>query len=671
MDILKIPDKIEKKKKNLIDFESKIKNLNALDLISEAINSSKDNDNNILKMKNINFLEEIEKNAKSNYVEFLSEKDKDEIEKYFIRQINKFKIDTNLVINKKEIQSNEYKDKYNNIYSQNLILNTKLNNFNNIIISLENEIKKKDEEIIHLKRKIELFKQNEKLLTSFYDNFHDKDPLEIVKSYKKKHEIEIELIEENNDLKLYINNLDKILKEEKEKNKNNTKILKEKIDDLIKEINELLKNINDNTFEINALNKKNNKLEERNELLHKMLYQIYNKLIESFKLEKNINLQEKYLYIKEQDFTPNIFDDIELSNYIKIMIATSKSSLSDQLLRETVANANMIIRMFLKNKINLNLRFDPIVTFRELKAFIEKKEDKIKNLEGLVKKYKMSNSIESHEKKYDNINITITEEKNNKDISLKKSFNRANSLSINKSYKIINNYNNTNSSNKKMKKKINSEENQSFDDIVKLKNNNLTISKQALFNQIPRLTSESNINNKISYTSNEINIRPKSSSPNINIYKYKKIEQNKNKIKKINYKDPKYQLLHGLFVKKRHNNNDIYNKKLNFKYIEKRCNIFKENGNQEYINSMEELKKLVNHTNRLLMYRSRLLSPNKKYESLSYNKKLKKNIKSFTKEKEKEKEKGKEIKNIIIRKINKMINNIEKRNDKRIFFNLK
>ena len=187
MDILKIPDKIVKysTKKNLLDFESKIKNLNALDLISEAINSSKDNYNDILKMKNINFLEEIEKNAKSNYLELLSEKDKAEIEKYFIKKINKFKIDTNLVINKKEIQSNEYKDKYNNIYNQNLILNEKINNFNNIIISLQNKIKEKDEEIIHLKRKIELFKQSETLLTSFYDNFHDKDPLEIVKSYKK------------------------------------------------------------------------------------------------------------------------------------------------------------------------------------------------------------------------------------------------------------------------------------------------------------------------------------------------------------------------------------------------------------------------------------------------------------------------------------------------------
>ena len=642
MDILKIPDKIVKysTKKNLLDFESKIKNLNALDLISEAINSSKDNYNDILKMKNINFLEEIEKNAKSNYLELLSEKDKAEIEKYFIKKINKFKIDTNLVINKKEIQSNEYKDKYNNIYNQNLILNEKINNFNNIIISLQNKIKEKDEEIIHLKRKIELFKQSETLLTSFYDNFHDKDPLEIVKSYKKKHETEIELIEENNDLKLAINNLNKMIKEEKEKNKNNIKSLKDKIDDLIIERKELLKNRKDNTFEINALNKKNKNLEERNELLHKMLYQIYNKLIESFKLEKNINLQEKYLNIKKEDFTPNIFDDIELTNYIKIMIATSKSSLSDQLLRETVANANMIIRMFLRNIINLNLRFDPVLTFRELKTFIEKKEDKIKNLEGLVKKYKTLNSIEAYEKKYDNINVTNTEEKINKDIPLKKSFNRSNSHSIKKSYKIINNYNNT--------KKINNENNQSFDDKNRINYNNL-----------PKLTSESN--NKISYTSNEINIRPKSSSPNINIYKYKKI-------KKINYKDPKYQLLHGLFVKNR-NKNDINNKKLDYKNIEKRCNIFKENGNQEYINSMEELKKLVNHTNRLLMYRSRLLSPNKKYESLSYNKKLKKNIKSFTKEKEKEK--GKEIKNIIIRKINKMINNIEKRNDKRIFFNLK
>ena len=132
MDNLKIPDKIVKysTKKNLLDFESKINNLNPFELVSEAINSSKNNDNKILKMKNINFLEDIENNAKSNYLKLLTKKEKDEMEKYFINYINKFKIDSNLVINKKEIESNEYKDKFNNIYRQNLIMNEKLNNFN-------------------------------------------------------------------------------------------------------------------------------------------------------------------------------------------------------------------------------------------------------------------------------------------------------------------------------------------------------------------------------------------------------------------------------------------------------------------------------------------------------------------------------------------------------------
>ena len=665
MDNLKITDKIVKysTKKDLLDFETKINNLNALELVSEAINSSKNNDNKILKMKNINFLEDIENNAKSNYLELLSKKEKDEMEKYFIKCINKFKIDSNLVINKKEIQSNEYKDKFNNIYRQNLIMNEKLNNFNNIFLSLQNEIKGKDEEIINLKQKLELFKNSEKLLTSFYDNFHEKDPLEIVKSYKKKHQTEIELIEENNNLKITINNLDKTIKEEKEKNYTNIKILKDKIDSLILERNELLKKRKDNKFEINALNKKNKMLEEKNNLLHKMLYQIYNKLIEAFKLEKNINLQEKYSYIKKEDFTPNIIDDIELANYIKIMIATSKSSLSDQLLRETVANANMIVRMFLRNKVNLNLRFDPVLTFRELKMFIEKREDKMKNLEGLIKKYKMLNSIETYNKKYDSTAVTNTEEKNNNSIPIKKSINRANSISNKKSCKLTKYKDKINTSNKKIKI---SEDNKTIADKNKFNYNSLDITKQALFNQTPKLTSENNNNNLISYTSNEINARPKSSSPNITMYKYKKIKHNIKKLIKINYKDTKYQLLHGLFVKRRNNNNsnnDINNKKLNIKFIDNKYNIFKENGNQEYVDNMEDLKKFINHTNRLLIYRSRILS-SKKYESLSYTDKLKKNIKSFSKEKEN----GKEIKNIIVRKINKMIKDIEERNEKRMFF---
>ena len=621
MDKVNIPRRIIRysTKKNLVDFESKLNKLNATELISEAINTPKNHDNSLLKMKNAMFFEDLENNAKTNYLEFLTDKKKDEMEKNFIKKINKFKIDTNLIINKKDIQTKEYKDKYNSIYEQNRILKEKLINYNNIFLSLQNEIKKKDEEIIKLRQKLELFKDNEKLISSFYENFHEKDPLDIMKSYRKKHETEIELIEENNDLILTIKNLKKRFNEENDLNLKNIKNLKEKINELIIEKNELIKNQNDKKYELNALNKKNKKLEENNNLLHNMLYQIYNKLIEAFKLEKNLNLNEKYLNIKPEDFTPNIFDDKEISQYIKIMIASAKPSLADQLLRETVASANMILRMFLRNKINLNLRFNPALTFKELKIFIEKKEDKIKNLEGLVKKYKNFGGGEPRplEKNCENFSKTIEEEKNNKNILIK-SFNKSNSLLIKR----------TNLNNRKIIINIPTEEDKSPNNKMKL-NYNLTNPKQVTFNSIPKIISEKNIHNTTPYSPNKINLRPKSSSPNINMYKYHP--------SKINYKDPKYQLLNGFFIKNR--------------------NITREHGSQVFINSVQDMKRFINHTNRLFLYRSRLLS-DKKY-SLSYNKKLKNKIKIFPKEKRKE------FKNIIIGKINKMINEMEKTNDKK------
>ena len=51
--------------------------------------------------------------------------------------------------------------------------------------------------IIKLKQKLSLYRENEKLLNKFYYNFHDKEPLEIVKTYKEKHQGEIELMQEN------------------------------------------------------------------------------------------------------------------------------------------------------------------------------------------------------------------------------------------------------------------------------------------------------------------------------------------------------------------------------------------------------------------------------------------------------------------------------------------
>ena len=659
-------------KKDVINLVSKLNKLNADKLISEAIDLGNNNyNNNITKEKYIDFLWEIENNAISNYLGYLSQKNIKELKELFIKEIENFKIKANLEINKKERELYEYKSKCELISEENNLLNKKLLDFNNRFLCLQKLFKDKEEEIIQIKEKLQFYKENEKLITLFSDNFYDKDPIDIIKSYKEKHEGEINLMHEKEDLKSTIKNLEKKMKEENDENKKNISILKDKIDGLKLENNELLENHTDKIGEIIFLNKSNKKLQEKNHLLHKMLYQLYNKLFEAFRLNKNININDKYLNITEEDFLPNVYDDEELCRYIKIMISTSIPSLSDKLLRETVANANMIFRMFLRNNINLNLRFDPLITFRELKLFMENREDKIKNLENLVKKYQeMLSSSENSEKKFENMVRAMEQEKIIKRESYiesgKSFFIKKNSLLNNYSNNIITNVNNeiTNMTNTN----IISEGNKSIKDKI----NFLTLSKEYLPTQGFELTStknntNENKNNNATNMDNIFKIRPKSSSPRIT--KYKKIEYNKKRIMSTNnaknktknkkyYKEAKYQLLHCLSVVNKNENsfNDTYYKKLRKITIGKRGNILKENGSQKFVNYYKNVKQLVNHTNKLFLYRSRL-SPYKYYNSFSLKLKSPKNkIRVISKEKEYYEKK---IKNEIIHKIDKLINELD------------
>ena len=659
-------------KKDVINLVSKLNKLNADKLISEAIDLGNNNyNNNITKEKYIDFLWEIENNAISNYLGYLSQKNIKELKELFIKEIENFKIKANLEINKKERELNEYKSKCELISEENNLLNKKLLDFNNRFICLQKLFKDKEEEIIQIKEKLQFYKENEKLITLFSDNFYDKDPIDIIKSYKEKHEGEINLMHEKEDLKSTIKNLEKKMKEENDENKKNISILKDKIDGLKLENNELLENHTDKIGEIIFLNKSNKKLQEKNHLLHKMLYQLYNKLFEAFRLNKNININDKYLNITEEDFLPNVYDDEELCRYIKIMISTSIPSLSDKLLRETVANANMIFRMFLRNNINLNLRFDPLITFRELKLFMENREDKIKNLENLVKKYQeMLSSSENSEKKFENMVRAMEQEKIIKRESYiesgKSFFIKKNSLLNNYSNNVITNVNNeiTNMTNTN----IISEGNKSIKDKI----NFLTLSKEYLPTQGFELTStknntNENKNNNATNMDNIFKIRPKSSSPRIT--KYKIIEYNKKRIMSTNnaknkiknkkyYKEAKYQLLHCLSVVNKNENsfNDTYYKKLRKITIGKRGNILKENGSQKFVNYYKNVKQLVNHTNKLFLYRSRL-SPYKYYNSFSLKLKSPKNkVRVISKEKEYYEKK---IKNEIIHKIDKLINEMD------------
>ena len=82
---------------------------------------------------------------------------------------------------------------------------------------------------------------------------------------------------------------------------------------------------------------------KENEHLHNMLYQIYNLLFDTFRLDKNIKIDKKYNFIKEEDFKPNIFCNPEIGNYVKLMIKSMKESTTGQELRETIAFANMLV----------------------------------------------------------------------------------------------------------------------------------------------------------------------------------------------------------------------------------------------------------------------------------------------------------------------------------------
>ena len=164
-------------------------------------------------------------------------------------------------------------------------------------------------------------------------------------------------------------NLYKELLSDNYNSKYNCKGNKNELDNYKNKIEELQYEIDEN---------KNNKKE--NEILHNMLYQIYNLLFEAFRLDKNIKINKKYNYIKQEDFNPNIFSSVEIANYIKLMIKTMKESTAEQELRETIVYANMLIRAYLPEK--LNMKYKPVEILCEIKKLVDRNIEKLRKIEG-------------------------------------------------------------------------------------------------------------------------------------------------------------------------------------------------------------------------------------------------------------------------------------------------
>ena len=683
---IEIPDK---KKINMTDndiqkLKEDLSKFNASKLIAEALNSDKiyQNESNTNK-KSDDLLEQIKSNAIANFVIDLDIKNKNKIKDNFITEIDKFKNNAELAINRKEKISSEYISKYNKILEENKLLQKKLYDINNQYYSLEKQLKNSQSQIFKMQMRFGIFEKNKKLFEEFLNHFPNDDPLEIMKGYEQRHTSSINVMNENEELKLKIKNMKKQSMLDNEENTKHINKLYNKIDLLNKEKNMI---IEDYELKISKLKNQINQiknLEEKNKLLHKMLYQIYNKLIEAFRLDKSIRIDDEYLNIKEEDFKPKIFDDMEVGKYIELMIATTKPYTCDKLLRETIAYSNMILRAHLKKKINL--RFDPVNTFKELKLILEEKEDKIKKLSELVKIYesKLVNQ-DNKNKKLSNIIEHIKKEKYNKINTKYMESPRTSSTGYNKKKYKKSSSNNFIGSDETINTKLFNEENKSIDQGKKLINSYDSKNDQ-IFKE--RITEFNSTNNKI--------IRPQTSfnniskNKNIKIYhcrklnnidnikyrllsadnKQKKNKNNMNIIQKLKfYKDPLYQTLYSMnknaliYGTSISDTNINKNNKEDFKNLKKiensknRDKILKKHGNQGLITYINEFNQLINSTNRLFLYKTRI-SPIKSNSS-SFNIK---NIKKFFK-KEKISVENK-LKSKIIGKINGLINNLEMKNE--------
>ena len=537
-----------------------IKNeLNSIDpkkIINDALSCSNKYNSENLKIKKDKLLEQTKNNTIFEFMNEIKKKNNNDLKKFLNEKLNEYQKGSQVIIDKNEKLKDEYKNKYNNI------LNEKENLIDQISIlhkennKLNEQIKIYQKLIESLQSKFETFNKNKELYDEFFKEYPNKNPIEIMKEIKLRENGYLSFLEEYHNC---LNKIEEIKLEKNNEHKNNKLI----IEDLSNKIyqNELnYKNNNINNLKIiESLKIENNKYKyykEENINLHKMLFKLYNLLFDNFRLDKNIKINDKFLDIKETDFNPNLFDDNEIVRYIQIMINNMKENNTEKLLRETIAYSNMLIRKYLKNK--NDLRYDPVNTFKNIKKIMEFKEDTINKLNDKIKNYEINIKQLENENKKLKYNIQQLEILQDKILSKSKSAH----LIIKK-----------NDDNKNKKRPFTS---------FKLKKNNIN-KNSILKKSFENAQSSIDLQNLLPKSFITSQISPK------------KIE-NSSKVNRSvnNFLTPK--------------------EKMRFKtlyYSKNNDKLYKTHGYQNLITQLNEFRELIEHTNRLFLYKDRINNKSK------------------------------------------------------------
>ena len=598
--------------------KNKIKKLNAKSMIQEIIDSCleknnidrfDDNREELLKM--------LMEQSMKNYLEYVKSRTKLDGKEFLKKELELHNTKLKSIINKSNNEKNDYQYRYLYVLEENKNLKEKIYQIEALNKTLMEQIKQLEISTENFEIQMQKIAKKKLFLDELFNRYPEKDESQILKYLDDLKEGSLKIM---NDYHNIMDKLKEINREQKEKENEykssmnklylNNEVLRQEKNDLEEQYSYKMSNFD-------YTQKTNEELKNRNIYLNDTLFHLYNLLFEEFGLNRNIKINKKFLDIKKTDFDPNFVYDQEIKNYIELMIKTMHHDSYDSLFRETLGYLNMILRVYLPDK--LNLRFQPIKAFKEIKDFIDLKMAKIEDSQNIIKSYE--DKIEQK----DNEIFKLKKERKelNKEYNLYQNIVEKEFVKTNK---IISQLKNTNS-----KKDI--------------KSNSKDLNYNKVYNKtytdLRPQSSKFRIKGHSNITSKKIKIKRKAKLLNHEeMPSYKNNTKEKtNKIMDILYKNK-------LLCKTAGNSEP---KKI--KIGKNNDKIIRENGNQQRYNDINKVKLLIDETNRLFLYKSRMNSTIGKHYNVEENNKSKNNVITYPENIDF----GEKIKNKIFNQINKLI----------------
>ena len=612
-----VKDKIISKEDEI---KIKIKEIDVESMIKETI---KANLERLDKDKLIDDKEElikmISEQSMKNYLEYVRNRSNKEGKEYFQKELDSHNEKLKTIIVKMNTEKKEIENKYLDIVKENKLLKDKIFTIENL-----NKILQQQKSVLEINTEnfeIEMNRIAKKqfFLDQLFKRYPGKSEEEILKYLDDLTAGSIQILND------YRNTQEK-LKISSSEQKTQEKEFRTTIDKLYlntenlnKEKNEIKNQYLNKMSNINLTQKTNSELKERNIFLSNTLMHLYNILFKEFGLNRNLIINKKYLDIKDTDYIPNFIYDEEIKNYIELMIKTMHHSTYDILFRETLGYLNMILRIYLPNK--MNLRFQPPKAFKEIKDFIDSKMTIIEDNHNVIKSFEKK--VEDRDNEISKLKTELKEL--NKQYNLYKTLVEKEFVKTNK---II--YQLKNSGSKKEIRK---------NSMMNNETNNKTYHNIRAYSSKFKFDSSSKIHPKKLKIKRRAKIFTEEEIKSNEVTTER--EQNHIKLLTLNTKKAQRTLTNTEPKKiKKGKNND---------------KMIRENGNQLRFSDFNKVKLLIDETNRLFLYKSRMNSTiGKVYNEEEINNKKNKAINygvNFDAEEN--------IKNKIFKQINHLIKNTD------------